>query len=110
MGSSAVELLAEQSQLLKKQNELMLQFLQRQLPVTSGLLVNASCGDIATKSSSIGASWPVGGTPSDIEAQRTSSGCTGVPIVTSPSSVRPASSLAETLSQISEFSAGRPAS
>jgi len=100
--SPAVEFLAEQSILLKEQNELMLQLLQRQLPVAPSQFMKASCGEVSTKSGFICASCPVGGAAWDIEAQRTNSGCAGVPVATAPSSVRPASSLVATLSQVSE--------
>jgi hypothetical protein len=70
--SSAVEFLAEQSKLMKAQNELMRQFLRRQLPVTSGLPMDALDGDDGAKSCGIVASWAVGA-PLDIEAQKSCS-------------------------------------
>merc|ERR1712232_1386015 len=100
--SSAEEFLAEQTYLLKKQNELMLQLLQRQRPVAPGQLMTAACGNVSTKSGSICASWPVGAAPWDIESQRPGNGCMGVPVVTAPSTMRSAWSLSDTLSQVSE--------
>jgi hypothetical protein len=69
---SAAEFLAEQSNLLKAQNELMRNFLQRQLSVTSGVPMGVSSGDLGEKSCGIVASWGVGA-PLDIEAQRSCS-------------------------------------
>lgn len=105
-GTSAVEYLAEQSKLLKAQNELMLQFLQRQLPVASGLLVNGSVGDVGTKSGRIGGYLAVAA-PLDIESQRYNTKSTGVPTTTCPSTT---STFKEVTSQISEPSTWRPAS